>query len=979
MNSISQKSILLVEDEAITAMAEKQQLILCGYYVTHVLTGEEAVSLIINKNNTFDLILMDIDLGGGIDGTEVARQILEKDDIPVVFLSSHTEREVVEKTEKITSYGYVVKNSGITVLDASIKMAFKLFDAKKEAQQKSDELQIAKNRYQLAVEGTHDALWDWNITTGETFYSYRFYEILGYTHEELPASYSNWENILHPEDYDSVIEYLNKYLSHQIDTYNSTYRMKTKAGVYKWIVSRGQAVWDENDKPVRMTGFNSDITESKLMEEKLRKSEERFRALFENMKSGVAILMPVDNGEDFIFIDINPSAEELDNISKADIKGRRLTDFFTPEDKYGMFQLLRKVYSDGILRDHPVNYIDRQGKRRWRNYTVYQLPTDEIVIILSDYTNRKEKEVELKKLSTVIKQSPAIIVITDTDGNIEYVNPKFESTTGYRLDEVTGSKPNLLKSGDLADKVYAQLWNSIQNGATWRGEFHNRKKDGTYYWELASIAPIFDHDGKTTGFVKLAEDITERKATEEALRESEDKYKALYLKAPIPFQSLNEEGVFVEVNPEWLTVMGYTRDEIIGETFIRFLHPDDHTVFKTNFKMLIEKEKVRGAEYRLRHKHGHYLYFLLEGCLIRKKDGAFDRTFCVLQNITALKHAEKIINENRLNYEAVFEIAIEGVVAVDVVTLQISYSNRQMSEITYYSLNELTLLTIESILPETTFKVMNEYIHGDSFSYTHYFDIPCIRKDGSIVFCNISTAKTVIHGVDSIILLFTDISGKKKTEEELLLTKDLMESTLKAAKIAWWEMRLPSGQVTFSPYKTEMLGYRKEDFTKYQDFTDLVHPDDHSTIMQEMKKHIEGKADTYDVEYRIRARDGSYRWFRDIGMFHKNDKVTGEAIYRGIVEDISKRKEIEQKLMEGEKRYITFFTGASVGIFLADTNANILDTNKQASEILEYTKEELIGMNAMELIHHDDVKEKAIVSNVDLVAKTGRCPCKSAV
>ncbi len=121
--------ILLVEDEALIAMLEKDELEQYGYQVIHVSSGIDAVKTALDKKMSFDLILMDIDLGKGIDGPHAAEEILKEKNIPVVFLSSHTDPAIVEKTEKITSYGYVVKNSGITVLDASIKMALKLFQA----------------------------------------------------------------------------------------------------------------------------------------------------------------------------------------------------------------------------------------------------------------------------------------------------------------------------------------------------------------------------------------------------------------------------------------------------------------------------------------------------------------------------------------------------------------------------------------------------------------------------------------------------------------------------------------------------------------------------------------------------------------------------------------------------------------------------------------------------------------------------------
>ncbi len=125
---VKQKIILLVEDEIILAMSTKMELGKYGYKTVHALNGEKSLDILEFGKESIDLILMDIDLGDGMDGIQTAQNILKKYDIPIVFLSSHEEQSVVEKTEKITSYGYVVKSSTITVLDAFIKMAFKLHD-----------------------------------------------------------------------------------------------------------------------------------------------------------------------------------------------------------------------------------------------------------------------------------------------------------------------------------------------------------------------------------------------------------------------------------------------------------------------------------------------------------------------------------------------------------------------------------------------------------------------------------------------------------------------------------------------------------------------------------------------------------------------------------------------------------------------------------------------------------------------------------
>jgi len=147
MEVTNKKLLLLVEDDQIQAMTVTYSLAKYGYKVIHTETAEKAIELI-RTNLEIELILMDIDLGEGMDGTLAAKVILANRDIPLIFLSSHTDKETVEKTEQITSYGYVVKNSSSTVLDASIKMAFRLFYAKQKTYVIEDDLRT----YQIELE-----------------------------------------------------------------------------------------------------------------------------------------------------------------------------------------------------------------------------------------------------------------------------------------------------------------------------------------------------------------------------------------------------------------------------------------------------------------------------------------------------------------------------------------------------------------------------------------------------------------------------------------------------------------------------------------------------------------------------------------------------------------------------------------------------------------------------------------------------------
>ena len=136
-----------------------------------------------------------------------------------------------------------------------------------------------------------------------------------------------------------------------------------------------------------------------------------------------------------------------------------------------------------------------------------------------EISERRQTEEELQGLSRAVEQSPATVVITDSEGTIEYVNPKFVQLTGYTVKDAIGQNPRILKSGKQPPEFYQELWETITHGKEWRGEFYNKKKNGDFYWEFASISPIKNEEGVITHFVGVKEDITERKRAEATIRE----------------------------------------------------------------------------------------------------------------------------------------------------------------------------------------------------------------------------------------------------------------------------------------------------------------------------------------------------------------------------------------------------------------------------------------------------------------------------
>ncbi len=256
----------------------------------------------------------------------------------------------------------------------------------------------AEKRLHMVLEATTDAIWDWNIATGEVYFSPRWLTMLGYKPDEFPHSYRTWEMLLHPEEKDFTVSGVKKYLKPDMGPFSIEFRMKMKNGEYKWILGRGKAVeFDDDNKPLRMVGTHVDISERRNAEDALKESEERFRAMFDTITNGVAVYKAEDNGKDFVFLDFNKSAEMIENIKKEELIGKKVTEVFPSIKDFGLFKVFETVYKTGINGYLPIRQYKDDRISGWRENYVYKLPSGEIFAIYEDITKKKQAEDEIRK------------------------------------------------------------------------------------------------------------------------------------------------------------------------------------------------------------------------------------------------------------------------------------------------------------------------------------------------------------------------------------------------------------------------------------------------------------------------------------------------------------------------------------------------------------------------------------------------------
>ncbi len=342
----------------------------------------------------------------------------------------------------------------------------------------------------------------------------------GYSREEF--SLKKRSESTHPEDLENSEKWFAKLISGEIDKYKIEKRYVKKDKTIFWGEASISAIKDKNNKIINTVSVVTDITERKLAEQLLIESEEKYRGLVENSPDGIVIYV-----NERITYANSEALRIVKAINNEQVIGKSVLEFIHPDSRESIIQRMKEV-----VLDYNASEVVEEKLITSTGETIYveikAIPTifeqqEAIQVIIHDITERKRTEDKIKQLSQAVEQSRVAIVITNTLGEIEYINPKFAETTGYSVDEILGQNSRILKSGHTTQSEYKHLWRTLIAGEEWFGEFHNKRKDGTLYWESASISPIFNSQGKATHYIAIKEDITERKNVEQQLIKAKEK------------------------------------------------------------------------------------------------------------------------------------------------------------------------------------------------------------------------------------------------------------------------------------------------------------------------------------------------------------------------------------------------------------------------------------------------------------------------
>jgi len=268
----------------------------------------------------------------------------------------------------------------------------------------------------------------------------------------------------------------------------------------------------------------------------------------------------------------------------------------------------------------------------------------------AEITARKRTESELRKLTQAVEQSPVSIVITDTAGRIEYVNPKFTKVTGYTAEEAIGQNPRFLKSGRTSAEEYRQLWHTITSGEEWRGQFENKTKSGKTYWEQASISPIRDTSGTITHFLAVKEDVTASKRMHDALEESEHRLRTIIDTSMDAIITVDQRCLITQFNPAAESMFGWSASEMIGRPVDRLVpepYRSQHRHHQETFFQSGASHGAIGRTVELPALRRDGSEFSIELSLAAAMQGPDQFVVGVIRDITARKQADESLHESK--------------------------------------------------------------------------------------------------------------------------------------------------------------------------------------------------------------------------------------------------------------------------------------------------------------------------------------------
>ena len=746
---------------------------------------------------------------------------------------------------------------------------------------------------------------------------------------------------------------------------------------YRWININAVPRFKHGEtKPFQAYATFDDITERKRTEDALRKSEERYRIMFESMGSGVAIYAAVDDGKDFIFTGFNRAAEKIEGIEREQVIGKSVLEIFPGVRDFGLFEAFQRVWRTGNPEHHPITFYKDNRISGWRENYVYRLSSGEVVAVYEDITERKKAEEQLAYQAGLLANVNDAIISSDPQFIMKSWNKAAEAMYGWKAEEVLGRVGAEVLRTEFPGTERSKVAQELAGTGEFHGEVIQCRKDGSRINVEVRTVALRDREGEIIGYASVNRDITERKRVEGELGKLSQFREGIIDNANVWLDVIDENANIVVWNKAAEVISGYSWEEVIGHGKIwEWLYPDEEyrkSITDSVTEVLRSGRVDEDFETRIRRKDGEIRIVSWNERNLLDEQGIVVGSIAIGHDVTERKrmqeeldryskHLEELVaertqklTESERRFRDLSDLLPQIVFETDE-TGNLTFENQAGFTITGYTQEDLDrgLNALQMFPPEERAKARDRIMRvlgGERSSGTEY---RVQRKDGNTFPAIIHTAAALREGkAVGLRGIVIDITDRKRAEDELRAAKERLEYVVTSNPAVIFTSKPRADRSDYdvsymSNRVVSMLGFKPEELIGHPEFWDgRVHPDDLRHYLAEVP-HL-WKDGQYAFEYRFLHKDGTYRWIREeTKVVRDADGKPIEVI--GYWTDITERRKMENVLRESEERYRQLLESMSEHIAVFDSEWRYLLANEALTRSVKIPREHLLGKKLTEV------------------------------
>ena len=795
-----------------------------------------------------------------------------------------------------------------------------------------------------------------------------------------------WQSVLHPDDLPACMTAWTASLQTG-EPYEIEFRLRQgDEGVYRWYLARALPIRDEAGRIVKWIGTNTDISMRRQVEQALRESEERLRVLYEDNPS-----MYFTVALDGRVLSVNRFGAHQLGYRSEELIGRPVSDVVYEEDQAFVRRSMAQAFTDGMdgITSLEFRKKTKDGTVIWVREQLRILRMGEAgpvaLIVCEDISVRKQMEAALAEreehLRLFIEHSPVALAMFDRE--MRYL----AASRRWRMDCRVGDEPLIGRSHYEIFPEISERWKAIYlrclTGALEGYEEDSFvRPDGRTDWIRWGIRPWLTAEGDVGGVVIFSEDITARKQADAAIRESEEQFRILADTAPVLIWMSGLDKRVSYFNTRWLEYTGRTMEQERGDGWVEGIHPDDGERCWKTYAEAFDRREPFELEYRLRKADGQYGWLHERGAPRFLPGGTFAGYHGACIDITARKLAEENLQCTRFAMDQ----AVDAVYWIDP-NARILYANEAARAMLGYTEDEFLRMTVHDLNPSFPPEMWPAFWGETRTKKVLSFETLHLTKDGRRIPIDIRVSFLSYGGQEFHCAFVRDVTERKRVDEALLETQERFELAVRATNDGIWDWNIVTGELYWSDHTYDLLNYEPREFVpSLERWRSLLHPEESEQVLEGVRRHLELRM-PYDVELRIKTKDGSYRWFRDMGqavwdangrplrmvgsISDVTDRKNAEDALRtahveleqrvlertaqlalanqSLQDEVAERKHVEAAVRDSELRYKLLTEATFDGIAIHDQGI-LIEVNAGLERMFRYEAGELIGRSILDLV-----------------------------